>query len=117
MFIDVKKAHTIPQRHDDVYMELPEEWGAKKGVCGKLNYWLCGFRKAAKAWEKHYADLFESEGFERGEGCGVVFYHEKKDISVVIHGDDFSFCGLEEDLKWIEEKMRGWFEIKMRGES
>ena len=91
MFIDVRKAHTIPRCEEDVYIELPSECGSSDGMCGKLEYWLYGFRPAAKAWEKYYSGLFEDEGFERGEACGVSFYHEGRDVSVVVHGDDFTF--------------------------
>ena len=59
MFIDVKKAHTIPKCEEDVYIELPEECGAKPGFCGKLKFWLYGFRKAASAWEAYYSELLE----------------------------------------------------------
>ena len=115
MFIDAKKAHLNPKCEQDVYIELPEECGCPPGMCGKLNYWLYGFRPAANAWENLYAELFEGEGFVRGLSCGVVFFHPIRDISVVVHGDDFTFCGLEGDLKWILEKMKSWFEIKLRG--
>ena len=43
-----------PRCEGDVYIELPEEVGCPEGSCGKLNYWLYGFRPAAAAWEKHY---------------------------------------------------------------
>eukprot|EP00973_Karenia_brevis_P054552 7580723-Karenia_brevis.AAC.1 len=71
-------------------------------------------RGAAAAWEKCYADKFINVGFSRGVSCGVVFYHAKRDISLVVHGDDFTFCGLSEDLKWIKGLMKSWFEIKVR---
>ena len=64
--------------------------------------------------EKHYAGLLESVGFERGNACGVIFYHEERDISLAVHGDDFTFCGLGEDLTWIRGLMRNWFDIKVR---
>ena len=114
MFIDARKAHLNPKCEEDVYIELPEECGAAPGVCGKLNYWLYGFRKAAAAWEALYASYFEEVGFVRGESCGVVFYHPGRDISLAVHGDDFTFSGLEEDLIWIRDLMRSWFEIKVR---
>ena len=57
----------------------------------------------------------EDIGFKRGEGCGVVFYHPLRDISMGVHGDDFTLCGVEEDLVWIRDLMRSWFEIKVRG--
>ena len=115
MFVDARKAHLNPRCEEDVYIELPEECGAPAGMCGKLNFWLYGFRKAASAWEQHYAELFEGVGFVRGITCGVVFYHEERDVAVVVHGDDFTMCGLEEDLMWVKDLMSGWFEIKLRG--
>ena len=60
---------------------------------------------------KHYSELFESKGFVRGESCGVVFYHSQMDVAMAVHGDDFTFCGLEEDLIWIRDLMQSWFEI------
>ena len=30
------------------------------------------------------------------------------------HGDDFTCVGEDEDLKWLAEEMRKWFEIKVR---
>ena len=51
LFVDVKKAHLNPVCGEDVYIELPEECGAPLGTCGKLAYWLYGFRPAASAWE------------------------------------------------------------------
>ena len=115
MFIDARKAHLNPRCEVDEYIELPVECGAGEGVCGKLNYWLYGFRPAASAWEKHYSELFEGVGFEKGRSCGVVFYHPGRDLSLAVHGDDFTFCGLGEDLVWIRGLLESWFEIKLRG--
>ena len=91
---------TVDLTHKNI-VELPEEAGCPEGMCGKLDFWLYGFRPAAAAWEKHYAGKLEDSGFLRGVSCGVVFYHPERDISCVVHGDDFSFGGLEEDLVWI----------------
>lgn len=114
MFINARKAHLNTMREGDVYIELPEECGVGEGFCGKLNYWLYGRRPAAAAWEKHYAELFEVVGLKRGEGCGVVFYHKERDVSLTVHGDDFTSCGLEEDFTWVRGLMESWFEIKAR---
>ena len=60
LFIDAKKAHLNPKCEGDVYIELPAE--AKGGInqCGKLNFWLYGFRPAAQAWEKFCAEKLEA---------------------------------------------------------
>ena len=75
---------------------------------------MYGCRPAAQAWENFYAGKFEEEGFERGDACGVVFYHSDRDLSCVCHGDDFTIVGEEEELMWIAHKMKTWFDIKVR---
>ena len=42
------------------------------------------------------------------------FHHAKKGISLVVHVDDFNFCGGGPELLWIAEKMKSWFEIEVR---
>ena len=80
-----------------------------------LNNLLYVFRPAAAAGEQPYSNLLEGVGFERGLSCGVVFYHKGRDISLVAHGDDFTFCGEDVDLRWVMGKMKSWYEIKVRG--
>ena len=57
MFIDVRKAHLIPECHEDVYVELPVEAGVEKDECGKLIKRLYGCRRAGQAWEDHYSEV------------------------------------------------------------
>eukprot|EP00973_Karenia_brevis_P056596 7873009-Karenia_brevis.AAC.1 len=71
-------------------------------------------RGAAAAWEKCYAEKFSSVGFSSGVSCGVVFYHPQRDLSLVAHCNDFTFCGLDEDLRWIRGLTESWIEIKVR---
>ena len=98
MFIDAKKAHLNSKCEEDVYIELPAEAAAGEGMCGKLVYWLYGFRKAASKWEEFYASKLEQCGFRRGAGCPVLFYHAERDLSAAVHGDDFVFTGYADDL-------------------
>ena len=114
MFIDAGKAHLNPRCEQDVYVELPEEAGAGPGMCGKLVFWLYGFRPAAAAWEKFYSEELEGCGFSRGIACGVVFYHEERDIACGVHGHDFTLVGCAEDLLWRKDLMTSWLEIKVR---
>ena len=101
MMIDAKKAHLNPRCKEDVYIEFPPEVGAEPGQCGKLNFWLYGFRKAASAWEDFFAEVMEEAVFRRGVGCSVIFRHAETDLLGVVHGDDFVFGGNDEDLKWV----------------
>ena len=47
-------------------------------------------------------------GFKTGVSCGVMFYHKERDISMAVHGDDFTLCGIEEGLIWIRDLMECW---------
>ena len=70
MFIDAKKAHLNPKCEQDVYVELPGEYGVPQGMCAKLNYWLYGMRPAAAAWEKHYSQVLEGRVSKEGSLAG-----------------------------------------------
>ena len=83
LFIDAKKVHLNPVCEDDVFIELPREAGCGPDECGKLSFWLYGFRPAAAAWEKLYSSKLVGAGLVRGASCGVVFYHKERDISTV----------------------------------
>jgi len=50
-----------------------------------------------------------------GKSAPTVMKHESKDIRCVVHGDDFTFIGPEDELKDIAKKMGEWYSIKMRG--
>ena len=114
MFIDAKKAHLNPKCQDDVYIELPVEAGAKPGLCGKLEFWLYGFRKAASEWEKFYSQKLLDVGFKRGAGCPVLFHQRERDVAMAVHGDDFIVEGARPDLDWVADYLQDCFEIKVR---
>ena len=115
MFIDVRKAHLIPLCEDDVYIDLPEEAGCREDECGKLVHWMYGCRKAGQAWEDHYAGVLVRAGFRRGEASPVSFYHPDRELWCVVHGDDFTFTGYEEDLDFVAGVMQKEYEVKIRG--
>ena len=72
-------------------------------------------RGAAQGWEKNYTEKLESIGLKAGGSTTAVFYSEKDETRLVVHGDDFTFLGYPEKLKEVEEKMKEWYEIKVRG--
>ena len=110
MFVDVKKAHlngVVPE-DEFVYIDLD-------GKCLRLKRWLYGMRPAAAAWEADYAEKLRSVGFQRGRAAPTIFYCEELQVRGVVHGDDFTFLGYLEDLKVVEEHMRSWYDLKVRG--
>ena len=49
-------------------------------------------------------------GFRRGVACPTCFWHETRQISIVVHGDDFVALGRSADLDWYEKEMEKRFE-------
>ena len=115
LFVDVKKAHLVPVCQEDVYVELPPEASCRPDECGKLRHWLYGCRKAGQAWEDHYSHVLDTAGFDRGTASPVCFTHRARNLWCVVHGDDFTFTGYDEDLDFIESVMKDTFEVKIRG--
>lgn len=42
-------------------------------------------------------------------------FHPGRGIRRVVHGDDFTFLGCEEDMKWCTQMMKDEYEVKVRG--
>ena len=114
LFIDATKAHVNGPCNVDSFIDLPDEI-KEDGMCAKLKFWLYGMRPAAQAWEDLYADRLVEYGFVRGICAPTVFKHKSKKMECVVHGDDFTILGFENDLDDLEKAMAGWFEIKVRG--
>ena len=85
------------------------------GRYAKLKKWLYGMRKAAAGWEEDYAKRLEDVGFRRGRGAPTVFYNEKTQVRIVVHGDDFTFSGVKAELLKMRSTMEKWYDIKNRG--
>ena len=115
MFVDVKKAHLVPVCEEDVYIDLPSEAGCASDECGKLVHWLYGCRKAGQAWEDHYSRILGEAGFSHRVGSPVAFHHKIREMWWVVHGDDFSFVGYDQDLDFIEGLLKQKYEVKIRG--
>ena len=113
-FIDIRKAYFNAPAQRDVYVQLPDEAlepGEKGQVCGKLVKSRYGTRDAAIKWEAEYTRVMLQAGFRQGESSPCIFRHSDKDLSVVIHGDDFTFLGPESELKWFASYLKSHFEI------
>ena len=72
-------------------------------------------RGAAQGWEADYTEKLERIGFKRGKASPAVFYSEVTETVVVVHGDDFTCLGYEDELAKLRESMEEWYDIKMRG--
>ena len=88
---------------------------AMPGKCARLKFTLYGMRVAARNWEKAYSSTMRKCGFIQGKANATSFYHPKRGIRVVVHGDDFIASGTEENLKWLEARLVEVYPLKMRG--
>ena len=113
-FSDIRRAffHALALR--SVYIRLPEE-DSEEGMCGRLNKAMYGTRDAAQNWEAAYAEFMETLGFRRGKSSSCVFWHEQRELRVVVHGDDFTVLGWEKELDWFESKLEKRFEYISTG--
>ena len=118
-FIDVSKAYFHAPVRRPVYVKLPDEalepHERNGDVCGQLHYSLYGTRDAAQNWENKYSSFLGSLGFDRGLSSPCIFHHKARDMSIVVHGDDFTVLGLESHLHWLTAEFQKEFKIKMRG--
>jgi hypothetical protein len=114
MLSDIEKAHLYAPIEGDVYTDLPPE-RAMEGKCARLKFTLYGMRVAAKNWEKAYSSTMISHGFVQGVANSSTFYHEARNVRVVVHGDDFIASGAEHDRKWLEGCLREQYPFENAG--
>ena len=67
---------------------------------------------APKRWEGTIATWFESMGFMRGENERSCFYHEEKDLLILLYVDDCLAHGDAADVQWIFTELEKRFKCK-----
>ena len=114
-FVDIRKAYfnAVPRRRMHLY--LPREMGLGTKAIAHLKRCVYGTRDAGALWEECYSDALVMMGFRRGLANPCCFYHPEKQISLVVHGDDFTALGPRKSLLWYEAALAESFEIKLKG--
>ena len=113
MINDVSRAYFYAPATRSLFIELPEEeLEAGQDEVGRLNVCLYGTRDAAKEWQQTLSKHLVSIGFRRGVGHPAVFYHPKREIKTLVHGDDYVSSGVSEDLDWLESELGKRYQIK-----
>jgi hypothetical protein len=113
-FIDIRRAYFHAKARRQVFVKLPPE-DDEEGMCGELGKSMYGTRDASQNWEEEYGSTMLKLGFTKGLASPCVFYHEKRNLRVVVHGDDFTILGWANDLDWFKERITDKYEIKHRG--
>ena len=114
-FVDVVKAYFNALQQRKIFVRLPKEMGQSSGVYGKLVRCMYGTRDAAHLWENCYSEALVKIGFVAGRASPCCFYHSAWEVSVVVHGDDFTALGCAKSLDLYENGLKQHFEIKLRG--
>jgi len=112
-FIDVRRAFFHAPCLREVYVALPTE-DDEPGMCGKLEMAMYGTRDAPQNWEFEYTDFMLGAGFTQGKATPCLFYHEPRNIRVVVYGDDFTVLGSETNLDWFRKQMAKRYEVEFR---
>ena len=93
LVVDARKAHLHAFAERNLYVALPPEVRVP-GMCARLRRSLYGTRDAPARWEAFLSKQLEGKGFVRGSASPCCYRHSSKDLSCVVHGDDFVFAGV-----------------------
>ena len=115
LYADVSRAYFYAAAVRPVFVKLPEEdlEEGDEGKCGKLRVSMYGTRDAALNWSLEYSKTLIASGYKQGVANPCLFYHAGKDVSVMVHGDDFAAVGEEKDVAETERILREKYKIKV----
>ena len=116
-FLDVKRAHFYSEATREIYVELPSEGKTESDgdVVGRLKRSLYGTRDAPLNWELTIRKIMMKLGFTQGKSNPCIYYHKKRDLRTVVHGDDFTTAGSYENIKWLHESLGKEWMVVERG--
>ena len=112
MILDAKKAHLHARAERDLYIELPAEAG---GGCARLVRSFYGTRDAPALWEAYAAAQLQALGFHRGRANACVYYHRRRGLRCLVHGDDFVVTGARQHLEWLHRELERTILLKRVG--
>ena len=114
MVNDVSRAYFNAPATRELYIEIPKEdkLPGDGDVVGKMRLCLYGTRDAALNWQNVVSEHLICIGFVRSTAFPCVFWHPTRDITCLVHGDDYASTGLKHDLRWFNEELQKKFEIK-----
>eukprot|EP00973_Karenia_brevis_P000904 124530-Karenia_brevis.AAC.1 len=75
---------------------------------------MYGTRQAAQNWQNKVSEVLGKHGFRQAKSSPCVFYNAARDISTMVHGDDFLSTATEGNLKWLEKILGKEFKIKTK---
>ncbi len=113
---DIKRAYFYAPAKRAVFIKIPKEdheEGDEDRV-GQLNLSLYGTRDAAMNLADTYTGVLQQLGFKVGKASPCNFYHPSRQVSLTVHGDDFTSTGTESNLIWLQQGLENNFEVKTK---
>ena len=110
----VKRAYFYAKAERIFFIDIPaedKEAGDENRV-GMLNLSLYGTRDAATNWQEEFTNIVVQEGFSRDNASPCNFYHERRNISIIVHGDGFTSIGQRNPLEWLQQFLDYTYECK-----
>ena len=95
-----------------VVLPAEDQGPGEEELCGELYMSMYGTRDAAQKWSEEYSATLLAAGFIRGIANPCLFRHATKDISLVVHGDDFMGVGTDADLSEVRKMLEQKYKIK-----
>ena len=113
---DVSRAFFEAAATRDVCIELPAEDMTEKDwhddLVGYLLKSLYGTRDAAMNWQEEIAKVLLQDGYERGKYNPCLYWHPKRKVKTLVHGDDFVSVGSRSAVKGVNQMLKARFDIK-----
>ena len=79
---------------------------------GLLKMSLYGTRDAANNWQEEIAKFMLGDGFTRGKYNPCLYWHPKRRVKSLVHGDDFVSVGRRSAVYEFNRRLASRFEIK-----
>eukprot|EP00974_Lingulodinium_polyedra_P080547 7803045-Lingulodinium_polyedra.AAC.1 len=114
MVNDVARAFFEAPMKRWVCVELPEEEGSEEDEVGLLQMSLYGTRDAAANFQAEVRKTMLAAGFTVSRYNPSTFYHSKRALRCLVHGDDFVTGGGEEDVRWFKGVLEQGFEVSTK---
>ena len=107
MINDVRRAFFYAKALRPIWVELPredyDETDEHDDNVGLLEMSLYGTRDAARNWSDTVEKHLKGIGFKQGKASGNIYYHLGRELSTLVHGDDYITVGSEESANWLKK--------------
>ena len=118
MVNDVARAFFEAPITREVCIELPTEdmtdEDREQDAVGLLKMSLYGTRDAAANFQREVGSFMQGIGFIRGKYNPCTYWHPRRGLKTLVHGDDFVTQGDRTQAAWLKKELEKRFEIKTK---